>query len=73
MPNHLHIIFEFETDINKTLSYIVSVFKSRCTYNIGMKNIWQRGYYERVIRDQDEYDRVVKYIIDNPYRDKYNW
>ena len=73
MPNHLHIIFEFETDLDKTLSKIISIFKSRCTYKIGLKNIWQRGYYERIIRDEKEYNNIVKYIIENPYRDKYNW
>ena len=73
MPNHLHIIFEFKTDIGKTLLEVVSLFKSRCTYSIGKKNIWQRGYYERVIRDENEYNRIVKYINENPYRDKYEW
>ena len=73
MPNHLHIIFEFEKDISKTLSSVVSLFKSRCTYFVGIKDFWQRGYYERVVRDENEYNRIVKYINENPYRDKYNW
>lgn len=73
MPNHLHLIIEFEKDIDKKLSTIVSMFKSRCTYNLGIKNIWQRGYFERIIRDEKEYYNVVRYIQNNPYRDKYNW
>ena len=28
--------------------------------------IWQRNYYERVIRDENELSRIQKYIIDNP-------
>jgi len=31
--------------------------------------IWQRGYYEHIIRNQTEYDAIKKYIIDNPI----NW
>ena len=73
MPNHLHLIIEFEKDIDKKLSTIVSMFKSRCTYNLGIKNIWQRGYFERIIRDEKEYYNVVRYIQNNPYKDKYNW
>ena len=28
--------------------------------------VWQRGFYDHVIRDQDELDRVRTYILDNP-------
>jgi putative transposase len=30
--------------------------------------IWQRGYYDHIIRDERELDRVRQYIIDNPAR-----
>jgi len=28
--------------------------------------VWQRNYYERIIRDKDEFHRIRKYIINNP-------
>lgn len=28
--------------------------------------IWQRNYYEHIIRNQSDYDRIEKYIIQNP-------
>ncbi len=28
--------------------------------------IWQRGYYERIIRDAASHDRIAQYIADNP-------
>jgi REP element-mobilizing transposase RayT len=28
--------------------------------------VWQRDFYERVIRDEDELARIHQYIIDNP-------
>jgi REP element-mobilizing transposase RayT len=28
--------------------------------------VWQRGYYERIIRDAAEHDRIAQYIADNP-------
>ena len=30
--------------------------------------IWQRNYYERIIRDQREYERDWRYLKDNPGR-----
>ena len=30
--------------------------------------VWQRNYYERIIRDEDELNRVRTYIHDNPSR-----
>jgi len=28
--------------------------------------LWQRNYYERIIRNHDELERTREYIIDNP-------
>ena len=28
--------------------------------------IWQRGYYESIIRDAASHDRIAQYIADNP-------
>ena len=30
--------------------------------------LWQRGYYDRVVRDQWEFDNVMRYIEENPAR-----
>ena len=73
MPNHIHIIIELKTDLEKSISNIVSNFKSKCTRELKIKNLWQRNFYERVVRNQTEYDNIVKYINENPFRDKYNW
>jgi REP element-mobilizing transposase RayT len=32
------------------------------------KRLWQRNYFERVIRDEAEMNRVREYIIGNPAR-----
>jgi len=31
----------------------------------GMK-LWQRNYYERIVRNEDDLNRICQYIIDNP-------
>jgi len=59
-----------------SLSRIIQAFKSITTqqYTHAVKEalvepfdrrLWQRNYYERIIRNEDELDRVQKYIRDN--------
>jgi putative transposase len=57
---------------NHGLSEIVRAFKSFSARRInemdqttGLK-IWQNGYYDHIIRDDIEYDRIKEYIRDNP-------
>lgn len=33
-----------------------------------MGKLWQRGYYEHVIRNQDDFDTAAEYIQTNPVR-----
>ena len=59
----------------KPLGVIVRSFKSAVTkrahdlgLNVGEK-IWQRNYYEHIIRDEQDYQKVYEYIMNNPL----NW
>jgi REP-associated tyrosine transposase len=53
-----------------SLSAIVASFKAAVTRRAGRSlnsgNIWQRNYYEHILRDQADYERVAGYIRDNP-------
>lgn len=73
MPNHLHCIIDIKENGKYKLSHIVSRLKSKIANLTKISGMWQKGYYDRVIRNQKEYDNIVKYIINNPFRDKYNW
>jgi REP element-mobilizing transposase RayT len=54
----------------KSIGAIVGSFKSAVTRRIGREHnasgIWQRNYYERIIRDDREMDRIHRYIESNP-------
>ena len=71
MPNHVHMIVtnaEGE-DISKKLQ----AWKSLITRQIG-SSIWQRTFYDHVIRDEEDFRIRWKYIDDNPAKwalDKY--
>ena len=53
-----------------SLPTIVRTFKATVTRRAGRElsssNIWQRNYYEHILRDQADYERVASYILDNP-------
>ena len=51
------------------LHKIIQGFKSVTTrqcFKFGYRIIWQRGYYEHIIRDENEYYRICEYIRNNP-------
>jgi len=51
---------------------IVRAFKSAVTYRAGRElnsaNIWQRNYYEHIIRDQTDYNRIAETITSIPLK-----
>jgi REP element-mobilizing transposase RayT len=34
--------------------------------NTPVNDVWQRNYYEHIIRDESSHQRIADYIIDNP-------
>jgi putative transposase len=83
MPNHCHgIVFfsaqqaEPESVFIKAhhLGEIVRAWKNLSTKQIHVEGllvdlpIWQRNYYEHIIRDENELGRVRQYIADNPLK-----
>jgi putative transposase len=56
----------------KPLGRLIGAFKTVSTKQINvMRNtpgipVWQRNYYERIIRDEREMDRIHRYIESNP-------
>jgi putative transposase len=64
-----------------SLSAIIQNFSSITTRKINKirktsgTRFWQRNFYERIIRDENELNRIRKYIVENPLKwleDEYN-
>jgi len=75
MPNHIHFIVEIKNGTNgapkaapPTIPKIINSLKSIVTKKLGYQ-IWQRNYYEHIIRNETEYLMIKQYITNNPY----NW
>ena len=51
------------------LGVIINQFKRKCTFECRKINLnfgWQSRFYDNIIRDQESYDIISKYIINNP-------
>ncbi len=82
MPNHFHAIITIlraDMESAPTISQIVQSFKRYSTieYTKMVKNgvlppfdgqIWQRSFYDHIIRDREDYEEHLRYIRDNPKR-----
>ncbi|MCO5230400.1 MAG: hypothetical protein M9958_04495 [Chitinophagales bacterium] len=55
---------------SQTVGAIVRGYKSSVTKQIGLlgftEKIWQRNYYEHIIRDEKSYHNISEYIKNNP-------
>ncbi|MDE5604805.1 MAG: transposase [Eubacterium sp.] len=70
MPNHIHLIIRIEnTDgramLAPTISRIIQQFKGYVTKQLG-KSIWQKLYYDHIIRNEEDYFIKQQYIENNP-------
>lgn len=83
MPNHAHVIIQilegengtrFEDLVPPSLGRIVAYYKYGSTKNINLargnsdKQIWQRNYYDHIIRGDAELNVYRKYIVENPLK-----
>ena len=75
MPNHVHFICRVDEQratarVAPTLGRIVGAFKSmsanRCRTAGLSVPLWQRFYYDHVIRNDDDYNQITEYIETNP-------
>jgi REP element-mobilizing transposase RayT len=73
MPNHIHmIIFVSNNEDGRTLfaptiSRAIKHMKEYVTKQLGY-SIWQKSYYDHIIRDEEDYNKIWKYIDENPQK-----
>ncbi len=68
MPNHIHGILEIIKEYKgkrSLISQCVGYFKANLSKEAG-EEIWQRNYYERIIRNERELWAIRNYIKNNP-------
>ena len=74
MPNHIHFIVLIDVSAGgpprssaptPTIPQIINALKSLATKQAGQP-LWQRGYYEHIIRTEQDYRDIWQYIETNP-------
>jgi len=72
--NTIQTIEQFGKPTSNTIPTIIRGYKSSVTKQIKILNenprlrIWQRNYYEHIIRDDQAYYRIREYIRNNPMK-----
>jgi putative DNA methylase len=70
MPNHVHALVEIWTvpmgEILKSWKSYTSKTANKLPGRAG--TLWEEDYFDRYLRDEDHYRRVVRYIENNPVR-----
>ncbi len=69
MPNHVHVVARLFP--GQTLATVLHSWKSftakRANLILGLHGaFWQREYYDHLLRNEEELERVVRYVADNP-------
>lgn len=70
MPDHFHWLFELKKE---TLEKLMQRVKSKSARIINKHRgksdqVWQRGYHDRAIRQDEDVDSIARYIVTNPLR-----
>ncbi|WP_150711320.1 REP-associated tyrosine transposase [Pseudomonas fluorescens] len=70
MPDHFHWLVELH---NGDLPKLMQVTKSRCARLINQERgfsapVWQKGYFDRALRREDDLKAMARYIVANPLR-----
>lgn len=82
MPNHIHFIMLLPNNkatarVAPTVGTIIGAYKSLISNqwlkvckrnNQIMGQLWQRNYYDHIIRNEQEYQQIWQYIDDNPIK-----
>ena len=84
MPNHVHLLviitdseelrairespLRGRSVISKAIGYIKMNASKEIHTRFGKINLWQRGFYDHIIRGKEDYEEHLKYIDENPMR-----
>ena len=79
MPNHIHILLSIIKDDGRgnpspTADTIVGWLKFQATKEINVlqgstnNKIFQRSFFDHIVRNRDDYNEICKYIYENPMR-----
>jgi len=71
MPDHFHVLITPTSSLERAVQFIKGGFSYRAKRELeSSMEVWQRGFSDHRIRDLEDYERHVFYILRNPVRRK---
>lgn len=70
MPDHLHLELVGLSNKSDAIK-LLHDFKGTATAQarrLGVRKLWERGFYDHILREEDHHDAVAWYIFNNPAR-----
>lgn len=84
MPNHIHLLLTMENNgfeavsggrgnpplpnvIGQFKSYTTKLYRERIGENKAI--LWQRGYYDRIVRNQEDFEKIWNYVEYNALKE----
>ncbi|MDF1498126.1 MAG: transposase [Patescibacteria group bacterium] len=84
MPNHIHLIIFIMVGANlcvcpigiqRIIQWLKTMTTNEYIRNVKQndwkrfdRKLWQKNYYDRIIRNEKELDKIRKYILENPLK-----
>ena len=80
MPEHVHLLLSpggmssegVPSERGKDVIQFVQAYKSKTTrlfWRMGNRGkLWQHGFYDHILRQEEDIKQVARYILDNPVR-----
>ena len=65
MPDHLHWLLQLEADTS--LSAVVGAVKAVTAHGLGAR-VWQGGFHDHALRQEEDLAKLARYIVANPLR-----
>jgi len=70
MPDHFHWLLVLK---KQRLSDVIRLVKGKSAYNINVNRnnigqVWQKGFHDHAVREDEEIKTLARYIIANPLR-----
>ena len=75
MPNHMHLLLRIRYNEHASPNSLISVIgwlKYQITKDVRETvrfvdfPLFQRSFYDHIVRNQDDYERIAKYMFENP-------
>ncbi|PKN02094.1 MAG: hypothetical protein CVU77_01350 [Elusimicrobia bacterium HGW-Elusimicrobia-1] len=71
MPDHIHFLISTNAE-NYSITDFVNRFKgltTRIGWKYGVEKVlWQRRFYDHILRKQEDAKKIAEYIVSNPVR-----